>query len=433
MMQRLLLLGLNHTTAPLDVRERLLFNPDQRKAALAAFGARFPGCEAVLLSTCNRVELYTARALHGHPRMEEMADFLAGFHAVPIEAFRPHLYEKSDRGMVEHLFAVASSLDSMVLGETQILGQVREAYDAAHQLSITGALLNPLFQRAIFVGKQVMHETALAEGRLSVASVAVDYASRIFDHFNDKTVLSIGAGKMANLVLRGFAGLSPKKLLICNRDPAKAEALVQKFGGETAPFEDLDQHLSAVDIVITSTGSTQPIITTRQFTAAQRRRRYRPIFLIDIALPRDVEAGVGELENVYLYNLDDLQQVVAQTQGNRNGAIDAAKTIVAKSVEEYIADHRARAMGPMIDRLYKRYHQLAQDELNRTLNKLPNISEAEQAHLEELTRRIVNKLLHDPVQALRKADEQHAPAVPYLHAMEQLFKLPRVDQGEDEG
>lgn len=433
MIQRLLLLGLNHTTAPLSVRERLVFSAEQRQAALAAFRARFPGCEAVLLSTCNRVELYIARALHGHPRIEEMAEFLAGFHAVPVESFRPHLYEKSDRGMVEHLFAVASSLDSMVLGETQILGQVREAYDAAHQLSATGALLNPLFQRAIFVGKQVMHETALTEGRLSVASVAVDYASRIFERFHDKTVLNIGAGKMANLVLRGFAGLAPKKLLICNRDSAKAQTLTQKFGGEVAAFDDLEQHLSAVDIVITSTGSIQPIITARQFAAVQRRRRYRPIFLIDIALPRDVEAGVGELENVYLYNLDDLQQVVAQTQGSRNGAIDAARTIVAQSVEEYIADHRARAMGPMIDRLYKRYHQLAQDELNRTLNKLPNISPAEQAHLGELTRRIVNKLLHDPVQALRKADGQHAPAVPYLHAVEQLFKLSQAETEQEQG
>jgi glutamyl-tRNA reductase len=432
-MQRLLLLGLNHTTAPLDVRERLAFDAEQRAAALSAFRQRFGDCEAVLLSTCNRVELYVARQVHGHPRVEEMADFLAELRAVPTSSFRPHLYEKTDRSVVEHLFNVASSLDSMVLGETQILGQVRDAYDAASQLSAAGPMLHPLFQRAIAVGKQVMHETPLAEGRLSVASVAVDYARRIFDHFNDKVVLNIGAGKMAALVLRHFAELAPKRLIICNRDPAKAAALAQRFDGHTAAFEQLDDHLANVDIVITSTGSSRPIITTQQFAAVHRRRRFRPIFLIDIALPRDIDAGVGDLENVYLYNLDDLQQVVSQTQAGRGGAIDAARRIVAASVEDYARAHRVREMGPAIDQLYKRYHQLAQEELARTLNKLPNVSDAERQHLEELARRIVNKLLHDPVHALRRADETHAPAEQYLHAMEQLFKLtsPQAPEGDD--
>jgi glutamyl-tRNA reductase len=422
-MQRLLLLGLNHTTAPLEVREKLAFNNAQRAAALTTFKERFPQCEIVLLSTCNRVELYIARQMLEHPRVEEMAEFLSAFHSMPVADFRSHLYEKSDREVVEHLFAVASSLDSMVLGETQILGQVREAYDSAKQHSTVGSLLNPLLQRAVAVGKQVMHETTLADGRLSVASVAVDYARRIYDHFDDKVVLSIGAGKMANLVLRSFAGLAPKRLLICNRDRSKAVELADKFNGEVADYDQLDQHLSAVDIVITSTGSTQPIITSKQFTEAQRRRRYRPIFLIDIAVPRDIESSVGELENVYLYNMDDLQQVVSQTQAGRHGAVDSARKIVKAAVDEYVLAHRARAMGPVIDRLYKRYQQLAQEEVARTLNKLPNVSEAERTHLEELARRIVNKLLHDPVQALRNADELHAPASQYLHAMEQLFKL----------
>jgi glutamyl-tRNA reductase len=427
-MHRLLLLGLNHTTAPLAVRERLAFNAEQRAAALNAFKQQFPDCEAVLLSTCNRVELYVGRQLHGHPRFDAMAEFLASFHSVPMDQVRPHLYEKTDQSVIEHAFTVASSLDSMVLGETQILAQVREAYDAARELNLTGPALNPLMQSAIAVGKQVMHETPLAEGRLSVASVAVDYASRIFDHFNDKVVLNIGAGKMASLVLRHFAALSPKQLIVCNRDPGKAQALVQLFGGEAAAFERLDEQLGHVDIVITSTGSAQPIITAERFAAIHRRRRFRPIFLIDIALPRDIEAAVGDLENVYLYNLDDLQQVVSQTQAGRREAIAAARAIVTAAVAEFAQSHRVRAMGPAIDRLYKRYHQLAQEELARTLNKLPSVSEAERQHLEELTRRIVNKLLHDPVHALRRADETHVPAEQYLHAMEQLFRLADEDR-----
>jgi glutamyl-tRNA reductase len=427
-MHRLLLLGLNHTTAPLAVRERLAFNAEQRASALTAFKQQFPDCEAVLLSTCNRVELYVGRQLHGHPRIDAMAAFLASFHAVPMDQLRPHLYEKTDQSVVEHLFSVASSLDSMVLGETQILAQVREAYDAACELSLTGPALNPLMQNAIAVGKQVMHETPLAEGRLSVASVAVDYASRIFDHFNDKVVLNIGAGKMAALVLRHFAALKPKQLIVCNRDRAKAQTLAERFGGEAAAFERLDEQLGHVDIVIASTGSSQPIITADRFAAIHRRRRFRPIFLIDIALPRDIEAAVGDLENVYLYNLDDLQQVVSQTQGQRRDAIAAARAIVTAAVAEFAQAHRVRVMGPAIDRLYKRSHQLAQEELARTLNKLPNVGEAEREHLEELARRIVNKLLHDPVHAMRRADEKHLSMEQYLHAMEQLFGLTEEDR-----
>ena len=204
-----LLLGLNHTTAPLEVREKLAFNYAQRDQALASFISRFPGFETVLLSTCNRVELYIARETHGQPREEEMVEFLADFHNTPASAFREHLYYKANREVVDHLFTVTASLDSMVLGETQILGQVRDAYEAACKVNVAGTLLNPLFQRAIAVGKQVMHETTLNEGRLSVASVAVDYAKNIFEHFGDKTILSIGAGKMSQLVLQHFVQLAP--------------------------------------------------------------------------------------------------------------------------------------------------------------------------------------------------------------------------------
>ena len=423
LMQRLMVLGLNHATAPLPVREKLAFNAQQRCAALAAFKQRFPDAEAVLVSTCNRVELYTARAVHGHPRVEEMIEFLAAFHSIAPAEFQPHLYDKSNRDVIEHLFCVAASLDSMVIGETQILGQVREAYDAAREQATAGAWLNPLFQRAIAVGKQVLSQTPIGEGRLSIASVAVDYAKRIFEHFQDKVVLSIGAGKMATLVLQSFSGLHPRRLLVCNRDPAKAEVLAARFGGEAVPFEALSEHLVAADIVLSSTGSTQPIITCKQFEALRRQRRYRPIFLIDIALPRDVEAGVGQIENVYLYNIDDLQQVVAQTQSQRREAVEAARKIVLGQVDEFIIWHRTREMGPVIEQLYGRSHKIAQEELTRTLGKFPNISDEERAHMEDLARRIVNKLLHDPVQTLRNADDAQSPTNQYLHAVMKLFRL----------
>jgi len=430
-MQRLLLLGLNHTTAPLDVRERLAFDAARRDAAVAAFKARFPKCEAVLLSTCNRVELYVGREGHGHPGAREVVEFLASAHSLSAAEFDRHLYQKTDRDVVDHLFNVASSLDSMVLGETQILGQVREAYDASRERGATGAMLNPLFQRAVAVGKQVMTETPIGEGRASVASVAVDYAGRIFDRFHDKTVLNIGAGKMAGLVLRGFANLRPGRLLVCNRDPAKAASLAERFGGTSVPFERLDEHLVAADVVVSSTGAPHPIVTRARYEALLRQRRYRPAFLIDIALPRDVEPAVGELENVYLYNLDDLQQVVAATRADRGGSVDAARKIVAAHVESFVAWHRAREMGPLIEQLQERYHRLAREELDRTLNKLgPDVTPEERAHLEDLTRRIVNKLLHAPIQTLRAADGLHGPTAGYLHAMEKLFRLDAAADGD---
>jgi glutamyl-tRNA reductase len=424
---RLFLLGLNHSTAPLEVREKIAFDSAGRDRAIDAMRAKFPEAEVAIVSTCNRVELYAARAVHGHPRTEEVVQFLGEFHRVDPAVLRPHLYEKSDREAVAHLFTVASSLDSMVLGETQILGQVRDAYDAARERGACGAVLNPLFQRAIAVGKEVL-SGSIAEGRVSVASVAVDYARRIFDSFADKAVLSIGAGKMAALVLQSFAALRPGRLLVCNRNMEKAQALAARCGGEAVPFERLDDHLVGADVVVTSTGSPRPIVTAEQVHSLRKAMRYRPVFMIDIALPRDIEAAVGELENVYLYNIDDLQQVVAQTLSQRTGAIEAARGVIEKHVEGFIAWQRAREMGPLIDRLAKRYHALASEELQRTVNKLPNLSEAERSHLEELTRRIVNKLLHDPIAMLRKTEGMHGTTSQYLHALERLFHL---EEGSD--
>jgi glutamyl-tRNA reductase len=426
-MQRLLVLGLNHKTAALELREKLAFSAQQRNDALAALRERFAQCEAVLLSTCNRVELYVARQTHGHPRQVELAEFLAASRGLKLQEFQSSLYEKSEWEMVSHLFSVASSLDSMVLGETQILGQVREAYDAARQAGTAGPMLHPLFQRAMSVAKQVMSQTALGEGRSSVAAVAVEYARRIFDVFSDKTVLSIGAGKMAGLLLENMAALKPGKLLVCNRDPAKAEALAGQFGASAAPLENLADHLAAADIVLSSTGSTHPIITRDLFEKVMRRRRYKPVFLIDIALPRDVAVDVGNLQNVYLYNLDDLQKAVMATRSQRSAAVEAAGEIVEQQVREFIAWQRARMMGPLIDQLYQKSHALAQAELDRIVGKLSAVSPDDRQNLEDLTRRIVNKLLHDPVQALRESDAEHAPMTQYLHAIQKLFKL-ELDQ-----
>jgi len=219
-------------------------------------------------------------------------------------------------------------------------------------------------------------------------------------------------------------------LLICNRDPAKAAMLAERFNGTAAPFERLADHLVAADIVITSTGSAHPIITRGQFESIRKQRRFRPIVLIDIAVPRDVEASVGEMDNVYLYNVDDLQTVVAGTLASRKDAIDAARGIVARSVEDFLVWHRQRELGPVIDQLYKRSHELAREELDRTLSKLPSVGAEERQHLEDLARRIVNKLLHEPIKTLRESTPPHGTGGQYVHAMQKLFHLPEEPADE---
>ncbi len=422
-MHGLMLLGLSHATAPLEVREKLAFIARRQTDAIESLTGRFPQAEAVVLSTCNRVELYIARGPSGDPTPEQVVAFLSEFHGLKPEFFESHLYRRMDRQAIDHLFRVAASLDSMVVGETQILGQVRSAYDLSRRIGSAGGMLNPLFQRALSAGKKVMQRTAIGQGRLSIASVAVDYARRIFDHFHDKTILSIGAGKMAGLVLKNLQELQPRQLLVSNRNPEKAAELARRFNATAAPFERLEDQLIAADIVLTSTGSTQPIITRPRFESLLKKRRYRPIFLIDIALPRDVEAAVGDLENVYLYNIDDLQQAVSQTLSQRKEAITAAQTIVDAEIDAFLQWNRARTHGPLIDQLFARYHRLAEEELARTLKKLPNITPQEQEHLRELARRLVNKLLHDPVRALRQSGRLHVDQTAYQHALKELFSL----------
>jgi glutamyl-tRNA reductase len=422
-MQRLLLAGLNHVTAPLALRERLVFTGPQVGLALQAFRQRFREAEAVLLSTCNRVELYVGRGVHGHPREQEMVDFLAGFHGLAPADLSGHVYVRADRQVVGHLFAVACSLDSMVLGETQIIGQVRQAYELARTEGTAGAILHPLFQAALAVGKEVLSQTGLAEGRVSVGSVAVEYARRIFDHFADKTILCVGAGKMAGLVVRSFQALAPGRLLICNRQTLRAAELAQQHGGEPVAWEQLPEHLAAADIVITSTSSPQPIITRGLFESLRRRRRYRPVFLIDIALPRNVEPAVGELENVYLYNIDDLQDVVAATHTQRAGAVDTARQLIEQRIAEFVSAQQTRQMGPVIEALFQRCHAMAAEEAARTCHKLGHLDNAQREHVEDLARRIVNKILHDPVRLLREGQGLTGTPQQYLHAVERLFGL----------
>ena len=430
---RLLMVGLNHKSAPLELRERLAFTPDQAAAAARSFREQFPRAELVILSTCNRVEFYLARPLRAAPTLEELSAFLADFHNAPAASLLGHIYHRQDKAMAEHLFLVTASLDSMVVGETQILAQVKDAYHQAtrHEEERAGQnpdaepasrVLHVLFQRALAAAKEVHQRTQLSAGRLSVASVAVELAASVFDRFDDKTVLCIGAGKMSALMLRHLADLKPNKLLITNRSPDRAAELAKQFNATAVPFEQLDDLLVEADLLLTGTGAPDPIITEARFKALQKRRRYRPIVMMDVAVPRDIEPSVAKLANVYLYNIDDLQEVAAGNRGKRDTEIAAAKLVIETHVEEFLRWFAARDVGPLVKALYEKSHALAKAELEALFTRNPDMPEKDRAELERLAHRLVGKLLHDPVKQLTTHTESTARPT-LAAALQKLFNL----------
>lgn len=418
---RLLLVGLNHKTAPLALRERLAFNEAQTRAALEQLKSRFQNVEAVLVSTCNRVEVYMARPANG-PGPADIGAYLADFHRLPFADVMGHLYHHEETAVAQHLFSVASSLDSMVIGETQILSQVKAAYAIACDVQSVGPVTHGLFQRALAAAKAVHEETRLSAGRVSIASVAVDLARSVFDRFADKTVLCIGAGKMADLLLTHLVALGPKKIKVTNRSPERALELSAKHQGTGAPFDCLPQLITDADIIVTSTGATDPIITTAMFKGLLKARRYRPALIIDIAVPRDVEAGVGELNNVYLYNIDDLQGVAAGNRQKRDDAIADGRNVVERHVADFVQWFAARDVGPLVKALYDQANATAEAELAVLLSKHPELTENQREDLQRLTHRLVGKLLHTPVkQVTESADTNSRPTL--AAALRKLFGL----------
>jgi glutamyl-tRNA reductase len=417
-----MVVGLNHRTAPLALREALAFPGAALPAALADLRARFPDAELAILSTCNRVECYVSRPVAGQPQLDHLVDYLAQAAGIPPNDLRGHLYHHEDRATVEHLFRVASSLDSMVVGETQILAQAKQAYQAACQAQSAGTMLHALFQRAFEAAKAVHERTELAAGRVSIASVAVDLAGSVFDTFTDKTVLCIGAGEMVALVLKHLQGLGPQRIVVTNRSPERARALADECGATAAPFEALDELLTAADIVLSGTGSPDPIITVARFKALLKPRRYRPVVLVDIAVPRDIEAGVAKLSNVYLYNIDDLQQLAAANRDRRTAEIERSQAVLVEHVEEFLAWYAGRNVGPLVKALYHQSSALAQAEIREYLGRHPELNDAQRQDLERLAHRITHKFLHDPVTRLTR--ESAADVRPMLTiAVRKLFGL----------
>lgn len=426
---RILLTGCNHKTAPLTIRERFAFNAESAQQAVKDFIAQFPRTEAMLLSTCNRVEFYMARPAHSPPDHRHVVEFLASRHDLPADELAKVTYEFSDQAAVEHLMTVACSLDSMVLGETQILGQVREAFRLAQQAGGAGAVLTRLCQEAIGSAKRVHSETGLSSGKVSVASVAASFARQIFADFADKTVMIVGAGQMGELTLDRLVELGPRKVLVVNRSRERAEDVAGRYGGEAMELDRLAEALARADIVVTSTGAPQPLIGPEMVHATMKARSYRPLFLIDIAVPRDVHPEVGRIQHVYLYNVDDLQQTVDATLDGRAEHMDDAKMVVAQEVEQFMAWLRARAVGPTIAAFVRKLGDLRAEELEWLMPKLAGVSQRDRELIEQFSHRLVSKVMHEPVAELTNACGPDSASGDVLsQVLTRLFNL-NVDEG----
>ena len=434
---RVIMLGVSHQTAAVELRERLALSGDALDRALDRLGEAFAHTERVVVSTCNRTELYVARPAHHPPDGEALRRTLAEVTGAPLDELTAASIHRENEQALSHLYRVAAGLESMVLGEPQILGQIKRAYERANERGAVGAVLHKVFQDGIGVAKRVRNETGIGEGRVSVGSVAVDYARQIFDHFDDKTVVCVGAGEMAKLTLRHLMGLNPARLWVANRSPQRARELVEQLGikpveGGARSLDDLDSLLVEADVMVTSTGSKQPIITRDRFKPLLRRRRGRPLAILDIAVPRDVEPAVGSLHDVYLYNIDDLQRVVQRTYDARSDQVAACETRLRDAVRACMAEVQHRDVGRLVKALRHRLHEVGDAERQRTLRKLAAADPAMLPALiddaiAEHTHRLVNKIMHMPLSQLDARDPD-APLAFYASALRRLFGLDEVDQ-----
>lgn len=414
----------NHHTADLAVRERLAFSRAQLPGAYAALRGAFPESEWVVLSTCNRIEVYTAQEDPAHaPSHQDVARFFADFHHVPLTEFFDDLLERTGPDVVRHLFQVASSLDSMVLGEPQIVAQVKEAYALAQSHAASGPLTNSLFQRALNVAKRVRSETALAEGRVSIASVAIgDFGKAIFDRFDDKKVLVIGAGEMAGETLRYLKAEGAQQVSVTNRTRERGEQLAAECGGTVRAFEDLDRLLAEADVIVSTTGATPPLVDRARFERVRKQTGVKPVLIIDLGVPRDFEPAVADIdENVFLCCIDDLEAVCEKNRRARVREVDRALSIVEQETDKFMSELYHRATGPIIKRLREQYHAAVADEVARLLARSPHL-EKDRAEIERSFEQLVNKLLHPPLEVLRDEAREGAPHG-LMNALKRLFRL----------
>ena len=418
------IVGCSHRNSSLEIREKIAFSKRQVESALHEFRRRYPETEAVLLSTCNRTELFTATDQpDSMPSHLDVAEFLADFHGLDAQELFDDLFRCNGDEAIRHLFMVAASLDSMVVGEAQILSQVKEAYQLATEGKCAGHWSHAAYQEALRVAKRVNNETTIQERRVSIPSVAIrDFASRIFERLDDKAVLLIGAGEMGQETLQYLVDLGARDIAIINRDSQKASTLSERFGGRAFGLESLDEHLVRADLVISTTGAEQPIVSLERFRGIEKLRYQRPLFVLDLAVPRDFAAAIGDCLGVYLYSIDDLQATCNANRKARENELPKAMKIIDEETRRFMRRAASRATGPTIRQLKANADDISQRELARLMEKLPDLDDRQRNEIEYAFQRLVNKLLHPPLESLR--DEEHAASQQYLlEAIKRLFQI----------
>jgi glutamyl-tRNA reductase len=423
----LLLVGISHRTAPVELRERVDFQTRGVAGALRALAERGSAREAVVVSTCNRAELYVA-CDEAEATRQDLVRFVSEYNGVPVSDVTPHMYEVVDLDVARHLFRVAAGLDSLVMGEPQILGQVKDAHTVASDAHTAGPVLNRLFHTSFAVGKRVRTETGLGSGAVSVSYAAVALARKIFGDLNRRSVAVIGAGEMGKLTALHMKAQGVQHITIVSRTMAHAARAAEAISGASAaPWEELDAVLSASDIVITATGAAATILTKAHIEAVMRPRRNRPLFIIDIALPRDVEAAAGEIEQVFLYNIDDLQATVRENLARRASEVSRAEAIVSEEVEKFGAWFRSRGVIPTVVALRERFEAIRRAELERLHFKLSTLPPDARARVDEITHLIVEKLLLTPTEQLKSLSDADTVGA-YSEALTRLFGLGEPDE-----
>ncbi|MGC9454827.1 MAG: glutamyl-tRNA reductase [Phycisphaerae bacterium] len=399
---RILRVGATHETADVSLRERLSIDRPCLPVALADLADRWPEAELLVLSTCNRTEVYTVRPVHGHPREDELRRWFREFTHVEAELCEAALRTDADADAVRHLFAVACGLRSMVVGEAEIVAQLKDAYAAARRTGTAGAVINELVQTALEASKEVRRETGIAQGKVSVASVAVDFVAETARPLKGKCVLNVGAGKTNELMLRRLSELGAGQLLVANRSPDRAADLARRCGGRAVPWDALAEHVGRADVVVTSTASQHPVITRGMLAAATAGGR--ALLLVDLAVPRDVEPSAGELPGVTLYNIDHLRNAVEAAMRSRRAHLGSAERIVERHVNEFLEKLNIRRVAPTIRSLYRLAHRIADDEVRRARNKLSEHedAEADEVIVRHAVHRTLRQMLHPAVENLRR-------------------------------
>lgn len=416
--------GGTHRTVPLPLRERLAFSAEQAADALRRFRDRFPGREGVLLSTCNRVELYAAGEHDaGPPPAEQLVSFLAECRGIDAGLLVPVLSGESDEAAVRHLFSVASGLDSMVLGEPQIVAQVKQAWAIAQQSQTTGPLTSEMFQAALRTAKRVATETALGRERLSIPSIAVtDFVSGVFERFDDKRVLLVGAGKMARETLRYLREAGARDIAIVNRTADRARGLAAELQVRAAAFADLAAELAAADLVVSTTGATEPVVTLDLYRRVESQRGARPLVILDLAIPRDFDPRIGASPDVWLYSIDDLAKACEANRKSRQKQTPAAVSIIEEETRRFMGDLHHRSSAPVIARLRAGWTETGEAELTRLFRRLPTLDDTARAEIRQAFDRYAAKMLHSPLTSLR--NESHSgPPHGLLDALKRLFDL----------